>query len=124
MGWTRKDAPIVLDYVLLDINLRSMTLPSQVEESDVLKIARFLPGARKPRRLRRSVQARVDLIREAIWNRMEEQGVVRDWLEEYVIPFFIVAYGLLRHLDAARNQIALVATVLAAAKYIDRATRE
>ena len=123
-GWTREDAPVVLDYILLDINLRSITLPSQVEESDLLKIARFLPGARRPTGLRRCAQARVDLIREAIWKRLEERRVVRDWLEEYVIPFFMVAYGLLRHLDAARNQMALVATVLAAAKHIDRATRD
>ena len=67
------------------------------------------------------LQRRVDLIQEAIWDRVEERAVVRDWLAEYVIPFFIVAYGLLVHLDRARNQMALVATVLAAAEYIDGA---
>ena len=124
-GWTRTDAAVVVDYVLLDINIRSITLPSQIDQADVLKIAGFLPGGRKPTKLRPPVQARVNLIHEVIWDRVEQQGVVQDWVAEYVTPLLVMAYGLLVHLDKARNQMALVATVLAAAEYIDdRARRE
>ena len=120
-GWARTDAPVVLDYILLDINLRSITLPSQVDESAVFGIAGFLHGDRKPTGLRPAVRARVDLIHEHIWGRVKRRGIVEDWTAEYVIPFFMMAYGLLVHLDTARNQMALVATVLAAAEYIDGA---
>ena len=123
-GWARTDAPVVVDYILLDINLRSITLPSQVRESDVFGIAGFLRGDRKPTGLRPAVRARVDLIHEHIWGRVKQQRIVRNWTSEYVIPFFMMAYGLLVHLDTARNQMALVATVLAAAEYIDGVDRE
>ena len=106
---------------MLDINLRSITLPSQVDESAVFGIAGFLHGDRKPTGLRPAVRARVDLIHEHIWGRVKRRGIVEDWTAEYVIPFFMMAYGLLVHLDTARNQMALVATVLAAAEYIDGA---
>ena len=122
-GWACTNAAVVVDYALLDINIRSITLPSQIDQWDVLKIAEFLPGGRKPTKLRKAVQRRVDLIHGVIWDRVEEQGVIQDWGTEYVIPFFIVAYGLLVHLDKARNQMALVATVLAAAEHIDDETR-
>ena len=120
-GWARTDGAIVVDYILMDINLRSITLPSQVQEHEILKVARFLTRDRKPTSMQPLLQRRVDLIQDVIWDRVKNQAVVRDWLEEYVIPFFIMAYGLLVHLDKARNQMALVATVLAAAEYIDAA---
>ena len=123
-GWARTGAAVVVDYVLMDINLRSITLPSHVQERELLKIARFLTRDRKPTALPPFLQGRVNLIQEAIWDRVEQHGIVRDWLAEYVIPFFIAAYGLLVYLDKARNQRALVATVLAAAEYIEGADRK
>ena len=108
----------------MDINLRSITLPSHVQEREILKMARFLTRDRKPTAMQPFLQRRVDLIQEAIWERVKQQGIVRNWLAEYVIPLFIMAYGLLVHLDKARNQMALVATVLAAAEYIDGADGE
>ena len=123
-GWARTDGAIVVDYILMDINLRSITLPSHVQEREILKMARFLTRDRKPTAMQPFLQRRVDLIQEAIWERVKQQGIVRNWLAEYVIPLFIMAYGLLVHLDKARNQMALVATVLAAAEYIDGADGE
>ena len=73
--------------------------------------------------MRAALRERIDLIHDVIWDRVQRQGVVHDWLSEYVIPFLVVAYGLLVHLDKSRNQGALVATVLAAADYVNERTR-
>lgn len=118
-GWARKSLHVVVDYILLDVNIRGTTLPSQLSESDVLAIAAFLDPADKPSLLPKTVQQRACLIRNEIWDRILAKGIVKDWRAEYLIPFFIVSYGLLVHLDSARNQPALIASVLAAASKID-----
>jgi len=117
-GWARSEAPIVVDYLLLDINLRSITLPSHLPETEVVAIADFLDQAQDPAALPQRLQKRALLIKEEIWAPLTAKGIVRDWLGEYLIPFFIMAYGLLVHLDAARNQQALIASVLAAGRRI------
>ena len=117
-GWARTGAPVVVDYIMLDINLRSITLPSQVGVQHVLDIASFLSIDQQAPAPHPLIEARVELIRDKIWRRLKT-GVVQDWVTEYIVPFFMVAYGLLVHLDSARNQMALVATVLAAGKLVD-----
>ena len=117
-GWTCTSAPVVVDYILLDINLRSITLPSQFGCKDILDIASFMDMRQKPSNLHPFIETRINLIQEKIWRRLKT-NVVQDWTLEYIIPFFMVAYGLLVHLDSARNQMALVATVLAAGEYIE-----
>lgn len=119
-GWARERLHVVVDYVLLDINLRSITLPSQMLETDILRLAAYLTLEEDAERLPDSVRGRARVIRDAIWDRaVNVEKVVQDWRAEYLIPYFIVAYGLLVYLDAARNQEALIATVLAAAKEIE-----
>ena len=118
-GWACNGAPVVVDYIMLDINLRSITLPSQVGAQDVLDIANFLSIDRQPTDPHPLIEARIKLIRDKIWPRLNA-GVVQDWITEYIVPFFMVAYGLLVHLDSARNQMALVATVLAAGELVDQ----
>lgn len=118
-GWARECLHIVVDYILLDVNMRGTTLPSQLSELDILAIATYLDPDENPSLLPEEVQQRASLIKNQIWNRMLDKKIVKDWRAEYLIPFFLVSYGLLVHLDAARNQPALVATVLAAASMID-----
>lgn len=116
-GWATSNAHVVVDYLLLDINLRGTTLPSQIGEADVVKIAEFLDPTQSIADLHPLLQPRAKAIKEQIWNRTTD--VVSDWNAEYLIPFFLVAYGLLVYLDAARNQPALIASVLAAGRRIE-----
>lgn len=116
-GWARNNMHVVVDYLLLDINIRGTTLPSQIAGGDIIAMAKFLDFEQDPSKLPDLLQPRATLIKEAIWSRSRE--VIQDWHKEYLIPFFLVAYGLLVYLDAARNQIALVASVLAAADLIN-----
>lgn len=116
-GWAKCDAHIVQDYLLLDLNLRGTTLPSQMAEADVLALASFLHPAQDVAMLPEPVRRRARIIKEVIWEKAMARAV-QNWEDEYLIPLLLVAYGLLVHLDSARNQPALVATVLAATKAI------
>lgn len=116
-GWAKRDAHIVQDYLLLDINLRGTTLPSQMAEADVLAFASFLNPCQNVADLPISVQPRARIIKDVIWEKAKARAV-QDWEAEYLIPLLLVGYGLLVFLDNARNQPALVATVLAAARAI------
>lgn len=117
-GWARSDAHIVQDYLLLDINLRGTTLPSQIAEAEVLALASFLDPTQNVDDLPTSVQPRARIIKDVIWEKAKSRAV-QDWEAEYLIPLLLVGYGLLALLDSARNQPALVAMVLAAANAIN-----
>lgn len=116
-GWATRDAHIIQDYLLLDINLRGITLPSQISEADVLALAAFLNPSQDLETLPDSVRPRARIIKEVIWEKAEHRAV-ENWTTEYLIPFLLVGYGLLVVLDRARNQSALMATVLAATEAI------
>ena len=124
-GWARNDTHVVVDYLLLDINLRAITMASQVPDIELLGAAHFLhngdvcKGVNDPRLVKR-----LGIIKEVIWSlAVSNNAVSADtgpaWLKEYMIPYFLVAFGLLIYLDDAQNQRALLASVLAAAKRID-----
>lgn len=118
--WAHDHHHVIVDYLLLDLNLRAVTLPSHIPEDDVLRLAAFLDGANDASDLPASVAPRAKVIQDAIWKRARDgEKIVENWRAEYLIPYFLVAYGLLVYLDAARNQDALIATVLAAAKEIE-----
>jgi hypothetical protein len=119
-GWSRSDGPVVVDYLLLDINLRGTTLPSQYGEAAALAMGDFLDENQEPASLNSYLRPRAKLIKEQIWKPLKAKNIVVDWNSEYLIPLFIMAYGLLVHLDAARNQLAMIATVLCAAERIKR----
>ena len=121
-GWSHNKAPLVVDYILLDINLRSITLPSQFDESSMLELAEFLDFEREISMDDCVLRSRARIIKKRIWSAARVH--VRDWISEYVVPFFVIGYGLLVHLDNARNQAALVASVLAAGDYIRREGRK
>jgi hypothetical protein len=116
-GWAKSEAHIVQDYLLLDLNLRGTTLPSQIAEVDILALANFLNPAQEVATLPEPVRRRAGIIKDVIWKKAKARAV-DDWETEYLIPLLLVGYGLLVHLDNARNQPALVATVLAAARAV------
>lgn len=117
-GWAQKDKHIVIDYLLLDINLRSITLPSQLSENEILAIADFLDQSQKLDELPVNVRHRAKSVQETIWKAMDRNKIIENWHEEYLIPLLLVSFGLLVHLDSARNQSALVALVLSATKRV------
>jgi predicted unusual protein kinase regulating ubiquinone biosynthesis (AarF/ABC1/UbiB family) len=113
-GWAQPASHIVIDYVLLDLNLRGTTLPSQLGEGEVLSLAGFLRPGQDKATLNGMARRRAEIIEQEIWARAQKSAVT-DWEREYLVPMLLVGYGLLVHLDSARNQPALVATVLSLA---------
>jgi len=122
-GWARSRQHIIVDHLLLDINLRATTLPSQLSIEDVLALSNFLDPNDNAGDLPKSVQARAGIIQRQIWATAEEK-IITDWTMEYLIPLLLVAYGLIVYLDDARNQPAFIATVLALALKVETALEE
>ena len=116
-GWVNRNAPIVIDYILMDISIRATTLPVYILNSEAMDIAGFLhPNQDLPKNNKNTVFNRAQLIKKYIWQPLLDEGVVTidNWYREYLVPFFIIAYGLLVYLPSFSNQSALIATVLAA----------
>jgi len=113
-GWARTNQHVIVDYALLDVNMRGITLPSQMSEAHALMMGQFIDPRQDPLDLPPVLRERAKLIKEQIWQRLDEKALVENWRSEYLIPFFILAYGLLVYLDSARNQPALIASILAA----------
>lgn len=117
-GWAQKRRHIVIDYLLLDINIRAITLPSHLLENEILEFANYLYESQSFNDLPKNVRHRGHLVHDAIWSGLRNRQVVNDWDTEYIIPLFLVSYGLIVHLDSARNQTALNALVLTTAKCV------
>ena len=129
-GWATNGRHVVVDYLLLDINLRAITLASQIPEIQLLNAARCLAPEDHPPDLEdERLKWRLKAVREVIWQTVKEKNAVSsdanaEWLKEYLIPYFLVVYGLLVYLDSAQNQRALLACVLAAAERIQEKLSE
>lgn len=117
-GWAWHPRHVLVDYLMLDLNLRGTTLPSQIDEASLLSLAGFLDPADQPGTLHASVRNRARIIKDVIWAKAAD-SVVKDWDREYLTPLLLVGYGLLVHLDTARNQVALTATVLQLGKRLE-----
>lgn len=118
-GWATNSRHVVVDYVLLDLNLRGTTLPSQIDEGAILSLACFLEPHDDLAALPQPVRARAEVIKNVIWEKAKERAIEKDWTAEYLIPLLLVGYGLLVHLDSARNQPAIIATVLQLSKLLE-----
>ena len=118
-GWARGNIPVVVDYLLLDINLRSTTLPSQHSNEAIMSLASYMNPSQDVSSVDSALRQRAELIRDALWTPIKSNEIIRDWHREYILPMFLLAYGLLVHLDSTRNQAALVATVLQSSKLVN-----
>jgi serine/threonine protein kinase len=114
-GWFNKAAPVVLDYVLLDINIRAMTLPSRFSYEEIKKTASYLhPDSIMEEAVSPLISKRMNIIKNCLWTPLLENRAFnkKEWDAEYLVPYFIVAYRLLSFHRSARNQTALLLTVL------------
>ena len=126
-AWARPDGHVIVDYVLMEINYRAMTCPSQVSIKDLLLMARWLDTDEKicsDNSINSIVVDRCELIAEGLRKNLEMEGMIHDWDSEYLAPMLLVAFGLLKHLDRARNQISLLVTVLCLADRLDEYFKE
>jgi hypothetical protein len=118
-GWTSNDSHIAKDFVLLECNLRFVLLRPDVSSLDLTAFTSWLKYDQSSPAF---VNSHLSAMAKAITLlRREAQSMFppdTDWNIEYIVPLFLVALGLLKHLKNYRNQIAARLTVLELATLI------
>ena len=121
-GWAHEDRHIVVDYLLLDVNLRSVTLPAAASESEILALAQFLASEDSVPKLGQLMSSRATVLKQVVWDSCLRSKAAdkKSWCSDYLIPLLLVSYGLLVHLKDARNQRSLIATIVCLADRISK----
>ncbi|MEZ6032014.1 MAG: phosphotransferase [Planctomycetaceae bacterium] len=118
-GWAHDDAHIAKDFVLMECNLRFLFLRPQLASEEVDRMVDWIQwGAETPDRLSSYCKDRCSLILALRDLAQEALGEQTDWNREYLLPLFLVAFGLLRFAPQLGNQQAAILTVLALATHI------
>jgi hypothetical protein len=111
---------IVKDFVLLEANLRFVTLPPFLPYEDVMAVADWIDvEAALPSVGHAECALRIGLM-EQLRERVAAHigGNCEDWDIEYVVPLFLVSLGLLRYSCDADCPWAARYTVLRLARYL------
>jgi hypothetical protein len=118
-GWADDNAHIAKDYVLLECNLRFIYFPADVPFETVTRFAQ-MNGRQdaKPERFDERFKGRVSMIDQIRQSFIQLRGNDPDWMTEYIIPLFLVSFGLLKFTHQYSNQIAARLTILELAKHI------
>lgn len=117
-GWAEDNAHVAKDFVLLECNVRFMVLRPEIPTNDLQKLCNWIDFTAAPAVTDQHCQLRVRLI-EKIRNKAREAlHPSTTWETEYVIPLFLVALGLLKHLRDTDNQASAISTVLALSDWL------
>lgn len=117
-GWAEDNAHISKDFVLLECNVRFMVLRPEIPVTDMQKLCGWVSFSTAPTVADRYCRLRIHLI-EKIRNKAREAlHPSTNWDTEYLIPLFLVALGLLKHLRDTDNQASATATVLALSDWL------
>ena len=119
-GWSGDMRHISQDFVLLECNLRFFVQNPALPFEDLLRMSAWIRFDESAPVDFASIEAlqRVRLItafREAVRRHYPSDT---DWDVEYVLPLFLTALGLLKHMSDCENQLACHITILSLAGYI------
>ncbi|UUO07859.1 hypothetical protein M4951_05980 [Blastopirellula sp. J2-11] len=118
-GWADRDAHIAKDFVLMECNLRFVTLPAAMPYQEIQKLSEWLGfGDQVPQLETEGMQRCIQLIAKVRDRARKAFPEETEWDEEYIVPMFIVAMGLLKHSDDFFSQVSTQLHVLQMAKYI------
>jgi Ternary complex associated domain 9 len=122
-GWARDQSHIAKDYVLMECNLRFLSLRPQLRDEELDAFCRWVAWDDPiPEGLSEYLTGRCELIqglRERAKTAFGDDTI--DWVTEYLVPLFLVAFGLLRFAPQLGNQRAAVLSVTRLADYLARA---
>ncbi len=111
-GWSADRVHIAKDFVLMECNIRFLTLRPQVGDEELTAFTKALAwNAEPPQGLSEYLIRRwalVKVVREAARQVFASET---DWTREYLAPLFLVAFGLLRFAPQLGNQRAAVGLV-------------
>lgn len=119
-GWAQEDAHVAKDFVLLECNLRFLFLRPQLTMEEIELMTTWTDfDADVPTGLSEYSTHRIGLI-ESVRNQARQTFAGEtDWNKEYLVPLFLVAFGLLRFAPQLGNQQAAILTVLSLASQIE-----
>lgn len=123
-GWAQDNAHVAKDFVLMECNLRFHTVRPQLSQKEVYLLSDWIAwGEPIPDGLGAYSRSRAELVSRLRLNALsilkhnrEESEVDWDW--EYIVPLFIVSFGLMRVAPHLGNQQAAVRFVLALSSYV------
>lgn len=121
-GWACGHGHASMDFTLLEANMRFVVMPSNIPTDDILKLAMTIDNPSDASSFR---DPRANL-RQVLLERIRQKalracpGMQEDPVRQYLIPLFIVSFGLLRHIDSFSNQLSARLTVLSCAKHLNR----
>lgn len=118
-GWSASEAHIAKDFVLMECNLRFLTLRSQVAEAELAAFAGWSAWeAPFPVLASDHLSRRTDLIQRVRKAAQQVFAKDTDWNREYLAPLFIVAFGLLRFAPQIGNQNAAIRFIESLAQHL------
>jgi hypothetical protein len=121
-GWSNERAHVAKDFALMECNLRFLTLRAQIAEADLETFTHALPWGAEAAFHPDSYLARrwklVQVVRQAAQRLFAADT---DWDREYLVPLFLVAFGLLRFAPQLGNQRAATLLVERLARHLARA---
>ena len=113
-GWARDSAHIAKDFVLMECNLRFHTVRPELNQRDVHALSDWIKWDTPiPEALVRYTRDRAELIQHVRDIAKRTFPKETNWEWEYIVPLFLVAFGLLRFAPQLGNQQAAVRFVLA-----------
>jgi hypothetical protein len=111
-GWSADRAHVAKDFVLMECNLRFLTLRPQVGDEELAAFTSALSWDSEPASGMSEYLARrwalVKVVRSAAERVFAKDT---DWTREYLAPLFLVAFGLLRFAPQLGNQRAAIRLV-------------
>ncbi|WP_437914822.1 phosphotransferase [Sorangium sp. So ce302] len=118
-GWAQDRAHVAKDFVLLECNLRFLTLRTELRTDEVEPFARWVGwNSDPPEQLCDYLNTRINMIRRLREKAAEVFPGDTNWNQEYVAPLFLVAMGLLRFAPQLGNQQAAVRFVELTANFL------
>ena len=118
-GWASDKAHVAKDFVLMECNIRFLTLRLQVRPDEVGTFQEWITwGAVLPSGLSEYLQGRMRLIVRLREKAAEVFPKDTDWDREYLVPLFLVSVGLLRFGLQLGNQQAAIELVLSLARHL------
>lgn len=125
-GWTRGDAHIAKDFVLMECNLRFMVLRPDIPSKALEAMVNWIPFHNTFSHTgSQYVDDRADLIRILHEIARTHFPSNTNWNREYVIPLFLTSLGLLkpRTLSSCHNRLAAKLTIQSLADYLGELIR-
>lgn len=123
-GWALDRAHVAKDFVLMECNLRFLTLKPQVRPAEIDAFEDWIAwGSPPPPGLGEYLDGRIKLILLLRAKAAQVFPEDTDWGREYIVPLFFVAFGLLRFAPQLGNQQAAIRFVLSLARHIGGQSR-